>query len=60
MIFFPDCFSILDYKNCTELRENNSSEWGNAIYHRGMCINDPNELSILKQNYTQYYGVCHA
>ena len=55
IIFFPVCFSINDYTNCTKLRANNSA-YRDAIYHTGKCITDRSELDVIRNNVTHYYG----
>ena len=54
LIIFPDCFSIVDYKDCEKLRQENSS-FANAIYHNGSCINDPIALGAIRNNFSHFY-----
>ena len=55
LIYSPVCFSINDYKNCSELRANNS-DYRNAVYHLGQCITDPSLLQGIVDNATHFYG----
>ena len=48
------CFSINDFKNCTESRANGTIP-SDSIYHNGMCITDPDGLQEIRDNYADYY-----
>ncbi|XP_059093332.1 sodium-dependent proline transporter-like isoform X2 [Tigriopus californicus] len=53
------CFSVNDYKNCTEYRkqtETSSSGPEEIIYHRGRCITDGSIISEIENNITYFYG----
>jgi len=52
---FAVCFSITDFKNCTQLRENGTAGFENAIYHMGKCITDQSELDLIFANVSHFY-----
>ncbi|TRY73528.1 hypothetical protein TCAL_03333 [Tigriopus californicus] len=52
---FTVCFSITDYKNCLELRDN-STENSDAIYHMGRCLSNDDDLAKIRDNLTHFYG----
>ncbi len=53
----PVCFSVNEFKDCITLRENNSIEYSNAIYHLGKCVTNQTELDRIMANVTKYYAV---
>lgn len=55
MFLFSVCFSISDFKNCTDMRENGTIS-SNAIYHLGRCLVDQKDFDIIQNNKTAYYA----
>eukprot|EP00095_Tigriopus_kingsejongensis_P005521 maker-scaffold282_size228295-snap-gene-0.14 protein:Tk05521 transcript:maker-scaffold282_size228295-snap-gene-0.14-mRNA-1 annotation:"sodium- and chloride-dependent glycine transporter 2-like" len=54
---FNICFSVDDYKKCTQFREDNEDPSIGAIfYHRGQCISDGSSIAQIKDNISYFYG----
>jgi hypothetical protein len=51
------CFSIAEYKDCVEMRDNGNYSGPVApIYHRGKCTNDPADFEAIRADLQFYYG----
>ena len=55
-VFVSVCFSITDYKNCTEWRDSLNNSDSGLIYHRGKCTNDPEDVQVIRSDLNLYYG----
>ena len=60
-ICFLVCFSVSDYKNCTEARDaarngTGDSIYENAIYHMGKCVTNQTDFEKIRSNLTHFYA----